>query len=116
MPMNIVARAALSRRRVLSVFAVALTVPALPALAAKDSAKDLPQFPRTLSAQRQLRRRRQASLLASVKTVRSYFTVGLASLIIDDRTSSAKRGEPPALMAIHSSDARIGISRILRSR
>jgi len=35
--------------------------------------------------------------LASVGAVRGYFTVGLASLIIEDRTSAAKRGEPPVL-------------------
>jgi hypothetical protein len=35
--------------------------------------------------------------LAAAKDVRGYFTVGLASLILEDRTSAAKRGEPPAL-------------------
>jgi hypothetical protein len=35
--------------------------------------------------------------LNSVKTVRSYFTFGLASLIIEDRASAANRGEPPVL-------------------
>jgi hypothetical protein len=35
--------------------------------------------------------------LGAAKDVRGYFTVGLASLILEDRTSAAKRGEPPAL-------------------
>jgi Protein of unknown function (DUF3828) len=35
--------------------------------------------------------------LNSVKTVRSYFTFGLASLITEDRASAANRGEPPVL-------------------
>jgi hypothetical protein len=29
--------------------------------------------------------------------IRGYFTVGLATLILEDRASAAKRGEPPAL-------------------
>jgi Protein of unknown function (DUF3828) len=35
--------------------------------------------------------------LAGAKEVRGYFTVGLATLILEDRASAAKRGEPPAL-------------------
>ena len=35
--------------------------------------------------------------LANAKSVRSYFTVGLASLILEDRATAAKRGEPPVL-------------------
>jgi len=35
--------------------------------------------------------------LPGAKEVRGYFTVGLASLILEDRASAAKRGEPPAL-------------------
>lgn len=35
--------------------------------------------------------------LTSTKTLREYFTVGLASLIGDDRLSASKRGEPPVL-------------------
>ena len=35
--------------------------------------------------------------LAAAKEVRGYFTVGLATLILEDRASAAKRGEPPAL-------------------
>ena len=35
--------------------------------------------------------------LANAKAVRGYFTVGLASLIIEDRAAAAKRGEPPVL-------------------
>jgi len=35
--------------------------------------------------------------LTSTKSLRGYFTVGLASLIIDDRATASKRGEPPVL-------------------
>jgi hypothetical protein len=35
--------------------------------------------------------------LANAKSVRGYFTVGLASLILEDRATAAKRGEPPVL-------------------
>jgi len=35
--------------------------------------------------------------LATAKAVRGYFTVGLASIIIEDRAAAAKRGEPPVL-------------------
>jgi hypothetical protein len=35
--------------------------------------------------------------LASANTVRSYFTAGLASLILEDRAAAAKRGDVPAL-------------------
>jgi uncharacterized protein DUF3828 len=35
--------------------------------------------------------------LANAKAVRGYFTVGLASLIIEDRAAAAKRNEPPVL-------------------
>ena len=35
--------------------------------------------------------------LAAPKDVRGYFTVGLAGLILEDRASAAKKGEPPAL-------------------
>jgi hypothetical protein len=35
--------------------------------------------------------------LTNAKVVRAYFTVGLASLIIEDRTLETKHGEPPAL-------------------
>jgi hypothetical protein len=35
--------------------------------------------------------------LAGAKVVRSYFTVGLASLILEDRATAARRSEPPVL-------------------
>jgi Protein of unknown function (DUF3828) len=35
--------------------------------------------------------------LAAAKDVRGYFTVGLAGLILEDRATAAKKGEPPAL-------------------
>jgi hypothetical protein len=35
--------------------------------------------------------------LPAAKDVRDYFTVGLAGLILEDRATAAKKGEPPAL-------------------
>jgi hypothetical protein len=35
--------------------------------------------------------------ITTAKAVRGYFTVGLASIIIEDRAAAAKRGEPPVL-------------------
>jgi Protein of unknown function (DUF3828) len=35
--------------------------------------------------------------LTNTKSVRGYFTVGLASLILEDRATATRRGEPPVL-------------------
>ena len=92
------AKAALSRRAILAGFAIPLAaLPALPALAGSGSAAK--------AFLADIYRRYVGSSagtakgisLNSVRTVRSYFTFGLASLIIEDRAAAAKRGEPPVL-------------------
>src|SRR5260370_25448774 len=97
MPMKIFARTGLSRRRVVAGFAAALSLPVLPAIAAKDSAAKAfldSIYRRYVGSSAEAAK---GVPLAGAKTVRGYFTVGLASLIIDDRATSARRGEPPAL-------------------
>src|ERR1700675_4064277 len=92
------AKAALSRRGILTGFAIAIVaLPVLPALASGGSAAkgflaDIYQYYVGSSAGTA-----KGISLNSVKTVRSYFTSGLASLIIEDRAAAAKRGEPPVL-------------------
>jgi Protein of unknown function (DUF3828) len=87
------ATTALSRRCILTGFAIALAaLPVLPALAsggsgAKAFLSDI--------YRRYVGSSVQGISLDSVKTVRSYFTFGLASLIIEDR--AANRGERPVL-------------------
>jgi hypothetical protein len=87
-----------SRRRMMVAFAAALACSAVPALAAGNEA----------AAKAFLNSIYQHYLgnssgsgkgvaLTSPKAVRSYFTVGLASLILEDRVAAAKRGEPPVL-------------------
>jgi hypothetical protein len=101
MPMKRFARPALSRRNVLAGVAVALSVSALPAFAAKESTKES-VAKKFLSSiyQRYLGSSHESAAgipLASAKNVHGYFTVGMASLIIDDQATAAKRGEPPVL-------------------
>ena len=92
------AKAALLRRGVLTGFAIALAaVPVLPTLAgsgstAKAFLADIYQGYVGSSAGTA-----KGISLNSVKTVRSYFTFGLASLIIEDRAAAANHGEPPVL-------------------
>jgi Protein of unknown function (DUF3828) len=90
-------RAAWSRRSILTGLAAVAVAPVLPAHAAGDpSAKAFLQ---------QIYQNYVGSSggaakgvpLAGAKEVRGYFTVGLATLILEDRASAAKRGEPPAL-------------------
>jgi len=89
------ARTALSRRCILTGFTIALAaLPVLPALAsggsgAKAFLSDI--------YRRYVGSSAQGIPLNSVKTVRTYFTFGLASLIIEDRAAAANRGEPPVL-------------------
>jgi hypothetical protein len=91
-------KAALSRRCIPTGFAIALAaLPVLPALAsggaaAKAFLADIYQRYVGSSAGTA-----KGISLNSVKTVRSYFTFGLASLIIEDRAAAANRGEPPVL-------------------
>ena len=90
------AKAAVSRRCILTGFGIAImAVPVLPALAgggwaAKAFLADIYQRYVGSSAGTA-----KGISLNSVRTVRSYFTFGLASLIIEDRAAAAKRGEPP---------------------
>ena len=90
------AKTGLSRRGILTGFAIALAaLPVPPALAGGGSAvkaflADIYQRYVGSSAGPA-----KGISLNSVKTVRSYFTFGLASLIIEDRAAAAKRGEPP---------------------
>jgi hypothetical protein len=92
------AKTALSRRGILTGFTIALAaLPVLPALAGDGSAAkaflaDIYQRYIGSSAANA-----KGIALNSVKTVRSYFTFGLASLIIEDRSAAAKRGEAPVL-------------------
>ena len=87
----------LARRRVLNGLAIAFVGPVLPAYAGGGSAA------KAFIAD--IYRRYVGSSagsakgisLNSVKTVRSYFTFGLASLIIEDRAAAVRGGEPPVL-------------------
>jgi hypothetical protein len=101
MPMNMSARPALSRRSILGGLATAVSISALPAFAAKNDAKEsaAKTFLNSIY-QHYLGSSRDSATgisLANATSVRGYFTVGLASLIIDDRASAAKRGAAPVL-------------------
>jgi hypothetical protein len=101
MPMNMFVRPALSRRSVLAGAAIAVAFPALPASAAKAVTKEsvAKAFLDSIY-QRYVGNSVETAKgipLASAKSVRGYFTVGLASLIIDDQATAAKRGEAPVL-------------------
>jgi Protein of unknown function (DUF3828) len=90
-------RGAWSRRSVLAGLAAVAASPVLPAGAAGDvSAKSFLQqiYQNYVGSSTGAAK---GVPLAAAKDVRGYFTVGLASLILEDRTSAAKRGEPPAL-------------------
>src|SRR5258706_9629518 len=52
--------------------------------------------------------------LTDAQSVRSYFTYGLALLILDDRTAATERGESAVLEAIRLSAARDGAFQIFR--
>jgi len=98
MKMHFIAPAALSRRRVVIGLAAVLALPFAPAFAARSEAA----AKAFLNA---IYRNYVGSSagaakgvpLTNAKLVRDYFTVGLASLILEDRASAAKRGEPPVL-------------------
>src|SRR5580704_12694802 len=90
--------AAFSRRCILTGSAVALAAGSVPAaLAGGGSAADVflaDIYQRYLGSSDGVAKGISPN---SIKTVRSYFTFGLASLIIEDRAAAAKRGEPPVL-------------------
>jgi len=92
-----IARTTLSRRRIVAGLAVALALPVFPALAGRE-----PAAKAFLSSiyQHYLGSSSGAAkgvALTNAKSVREYFTVGLASLILEDRAMAAKRSEPPVL-------------------
>jgi Protein of unknown function (DUF3828) len=90
-------RGAWSRRSILAGLAAVAASPVMPADAAGDvSAKSFLQqiYQNYVGSSTGAAK---GVPLAAAKDVRGYFTVGLASLILEDRTSAAKRGEPPAL-------------------
>jgi hypothetical protein len=90
--------AAFSRRCILTGSAVALAAGSVPAaLAGGGSAADVflaDLYQRYLGSSDGVAKGISPN---SIKTVRSYFTFGLASLIIEDRAAAANRGEPPVL-------------------
>jgi hypothetical protein len=89
--------AAWSRRFLLAALAALAVIPALPAFAAGDmSAKTfLTQIYQNYVGSSS--GPAKGITLSAAKDVRGYFTVGLAGLILEDRVSAAKKGEPPAL-------------------
>jgi hypothetical protein len=97
MTSGISSRAAWSRRSLLAGLVAVVVSPVLsavlPAYAADTSAKTFLQQ----IYQNYVGSAAKAVPLAGAKEVRGYFTVGLATLILEDRASAAKRGEPPAL-------------------
>jgi len=92
-------RTARSRRSLLvglALIGLAVAGPVLPAHAADTSAKSFLQqiYQKYVGSSADAAK---GVPLAAAKEVRGYFTVGLATLILEDRASAAKRGEPPAL-------------------
>jgi hypothetical protein len=89
--------AAWSRRCLLSGLAAVAVAPALPAGAAGDSSAKtfLQQIYQNYVGSSS--GTAKGVPLAAAKEVRGYFTVGLATLILEDRASAAKRGVPPAI-------------------
>jgi hypothetical protein len=96
MTSGISSRAAWSRRSLLIGLAAVVASPAPPAFAADTSAKAFLQqiYQKYVGSSADTAK---GVPLAAAKEVRGYFTVGLATLILEDRASAAKRGEPPAL-------------------
>jgi hypothetical protein len=100
MIVNVRAKAALWRRGILTGLAVALAIAVVPVLPATAGGESSAKAFLDSIYQRYVGNSADAAKgipLTSVKSVRGYFTVGLASLIIEDRAAAAKRGEPPAL-------------------
>jgi hypothetical protein len=98
MKMHFFAPAAVSRRLVVAGLAVVLASPLAPAFAAKGE-------PAAKTFLNSIYQNYVGSSSGTAKgvpltnpnVVRGYFTVGLASLILEDRANAAKRGEPPVL-------------------
>jgi len=103
MKMNRVGCAAWSRRSIVTGAAVVFAFPVLPALARKkkpDREESAAKAFLNSIYQHYLGKSSGDAAgvaLTDANLVRSYFTVGLASLILEDRATAAKRGEPPVL-------------------
>jgi len=93
MTVNAVGRAAMSRRNIITGLIVLVPIPTLgkepTAKAFLDEIYRHYLGSSTSGA--------KGIALTNAKVVRAYFTAGLASLIIDDRTLETTHGEPPAL-------------------
>jgi hypothetical protein len=100
MKMN--SRASFSRRRLALGFAAILAFPAVPAFAGGKRGAGEHAVKKFLGSiyQRYLGKSSAAAAgvpLTDAQSVRSYFTYGLALLILDDRTAATERGDSPVL-------------------
>jgi hypothetical protein len=88
-----------SRRRLALGFAAALTFPVFPAVAKKRRHAGDHAAKKFLGSiyQHYLGKSSAGIPLTNAESVRSYFTAGLASLILEDRAAATKRGESPVL-------------------
>jgi hypothetical protein len=97
MTTNVFARKAISRRAFGACFTVAFVVSVAPALAGGEQAAKAFLDSIYQSYVGSSSGSAKGVALANTKVVRGYFTVGLASLILEDRAAAAKRNEPPVL-------------------
>jgi len=100
MKMNI--GSTVSRRRLALGFAAIIAFPAVPAFAGGRRSAGEPAAKKFLGSiyQRYLGKSSGAAAgipLTNAQSVRTYFTAGLASLILDDRAAATKQNESPAL-------------------
>src|SRR5258707_724070 len=94
-------RASFSRRRLALGFAIILAFPVVPAFAGRKRSAGEHPAKKFLGSiyQRYLGKSSAAAgiPLTDAQSVRSYFTYGLASLILEDRAAATTRGESPVL-------------------
>jgi hypothetical protein len=99
--MKMVIGPALSRRRLAPGFVLVLAFPVFPAFAGRRRARENSAKKFLGSIYERYRGKSSAAAggvpLTDAQSLRSYFTTGLAALILDDRTEAAKQGEPPVL-------------------
>jgi hypothetical protein len=100
MKMN--SEATFSRRGVILGFTAILVFPAVPTLAKGRRSRGEPDAKKFLGSiyQRYLGKSSAGTTgvsLIDAQSVRSYFTPGLSSLILEDRAAAAKKGGPPVL-------------------
>ena len=91
-----------SRRHLAAGFAAILAFPIVPALAWEKRFAGEPTAKKFLGSIYQRYVGKSSAVAAGIpltnaQLVRSYFTAGLASLILDDRTAATERGESPVL-------------------